>query len=84
MKATYRVDKQGRVLIPSNIRNRLNIHPDSLVTVEAEKGCICIRPTQNSCALCGKSVEGKHHTKLTDEKLICFVCAQSVARAMMK
>lgn len=84
MKETYRVDKQGRVLIPSNIRQRLNIQPDSMVTVESEKGCVCIRLTKESCALCGKNVEGKHHTKLTDGKLICFNCAQSVARAMMK
>ena len=84
MKTTYRVDKQGRVLIPSNIRDKLNIQPDSMVTVEADKGCVCIRLTKISCALCAKNVEGKNHTTLPDGKLICFTCAQTVARAMMK
>ena len=81
MKATYIVDKQGRVLIPSNIRQQLNIHPDSLVTVEKDKNCVCIRLAQDSCSVCGGIIKnGRGLTIGSGEakKSICYDCALKI------
>lgn len=83
-----RVDNQGRVVIPSYIRKRLNMVVGSPVSVEMDdSGEVVVKPQGERCAVCGSSVEGTHHTDVNinnKKKKICFGCAQSIARAMMK
>ena len=84
-KSVHRIDDQGRVVLPSHIRKALNLQSRSAVSVSLDDdGTIRLRAEVARCCICGESVEGKHHTHLSDEKLICFDCAQKVARAMMK
>lgn len=84
-KSTRRLDGQGRVIIPAHIREQMDLHTNSLVElVIKEDGSVLIRPTDETCCLCGASVEGKHHVALTAEKHICSDCATKIAKAMLK
>lgn len=84
MKVNRPLDKMGRIVIPSDFREALNLQPESRVSVEVGKDCLIITAASKLCTVCGKSVEKRHHTEIKDGKYICFDCAQSVARAMMK
>lgn len=88
VKSIRRVDDQGRIIMPSHIRKALNLNQGAVVEVELDDdGTIRMKASAERCAICGESVEGKRFTPLTngqDRKLICYDCAQAVARAMMK
>lgn len=84
-KSTRYLDDQGRIILPSHIRKALNLSSGNVVEVALDDdGTIRIRPTKERCCICGGSVESKHHTHLSKDKLICFDCAQNVAKAMLK
>lgn len=87
-KATRIIDPQGRVILPPHIRKALNLNGGNVVEVRLEDdGSIRIRPTSERCCICGEGVEGKNFTQLTTgpfRKLICYHCAQQVAKAMLK
>ena len=85
-KAT-RMDAQGRVILPPHIRKEMNLNPGQLVNVSLEGGTITIRPDEERCYMCGESGENMHYTEVTighSKKIICYRCAQAIARAMMK
>jgi AbrB family looped-hinge helix DNA binding protein len=87
MKETYRVDKQGRVLIPSNIRQRLNIQPDSEVTVDADKNSVCIRLAQDYCSVCGSNIKGNRKFTIgigENTKMVCHDCALKIVNSINK
>lgn len=84
MKVDRPIDKMGRVVIPSTFREALDLQPESTVSLEVGKDCLIIKVSPKRCTVCEKSVENRHHTEIKDGKYICFDCAQSVARAMMK
>lgn len=84
MKVNRTLDKMGRVIIPSTFREALDLQPESTVSLEVGKDCLIITVASKRCTVCGKGVENRHHTEIKDGKYICFDCAQSVARAMMK
>lgn len=84
MKVSRPLDKMGRIVIPSDFREALNLHPESRVSVEVGKDCLIITADSKRCTVCGKNVENRHHTALDSGKYICFECAQNVAKAMMK
>ncbi len=87
-KSTRYVDNQGRVILPAHIRKALNLGPGKSIEVSLDDdGTIRIVAVRERCSICGESVEGKHHTKVTvgtGEKLFCYNCCQAIARAMMK
>lgn len=89
-KSTRLVDNQGRVIIPNHIRKALNLTPGNLVEVELDDdNNIRIRATQERCAVCGKSVEGKHRAEITaskksDKKFICYECSQKILKNVLK
>ena len=87
-KSTRYVDNLGRIILPAHIRKALNLGTGRCieVTLEADD-TIRIRAIKERCAVCGDAVEGKHHTAVTigkEEKLVCYDCCQTIARAMMK
>ena len=87
-KSTRYVDDLGRIVIPSHIRKALNIGNRSPVTVElADDNSIRIRPTKERCAVCGCCVNEKHHAVVksgTGNRLVCYECAQAIARDMIR
>ena len=84
-KSTRYLDNQGRIVLPNHIRKALNLNSGNVVEVALEDdGTIRIRATDSRCCICGGSVEGKHHVKLTKDKLVCFNCSQEIAKAMMR
>ena len=87
-KSTRLVDPQGRVIIPGHIRKALNIAPGNTVEVELDDdNNIHVRLVQERCAVCGKSVEGKHRAEIkagTTTKHICYECSQKILKSIMK
>ena len=87
-KSTRYIDDQGRIVLPHHIRKALNLASGNVVEVALEDdNTIRIRPSTERCCICGGSVENKHHTQISpapNKKLICFDCAQKVAKAMIK
>lgn len=49
---TKRVDAQGRVLIPSSIRETLDIQPDTEVSVKLDGDTIKINVAETRCCIC--------------------------------
>lgn len=86
-KTIRHLDPQGRINLPGHIRKALNLNTGQPIEVVYEDGTIRMAPAGERCSICGESVEGKHHTDVTigpNEKHICYNCAQSVAKAMMR
>ena len=87
-KSTRFVDNQGRIILPAHIRKALTIGRGHCVTVSLDDdGTIRIKAVPERCCICGDAVDQKHYTEVTvgtDEKIVCFDCAQALARAMMK
>lgn len=76
------VDHQGRIVLPSHIRNTLTLAPGSLVEVTLDDdGTIRIRPTKERCCICGEPVDGKNRAEINaglEKKLVCFKCSQAI------
>ncbi|MBQ9168906.1 MAG: AbrB/MazE/SpoVT family DNA-binding domain-containing protein [Oscillospiraceae bacterium] len=87
-KSTRYMDNQGRIIIPNHIRKALNLAPGNAVSVVLDNdGTIRIRATEERCCICGESVDGKHFTQIAtgaNRKLVCYYCAQQIAREMLK
>lgn len=88
VETVCRVEANGRVVIPSHFRKALNLNNGGIVTIEmGDDGALRVRATHERCSVCGKNIEGKHHTDVSinkSKKHICFDCAQAIARAMMR
>lgn len=89
MTKAYRyVDDQGRVVLPAHIREALNLSKGSVVEVSHENGTqeVRIRPSHERCAVCGLPIEEKPSAQIktgTGNKLVCYKCAQAIARDMI-
>ena len=87
-KSTRFVDNQGRIILPAYIRKALNIGKGHTVTLALDDdGTIRIKAVPERCCICGDAVDQKHYTEVetaNGNKLVCFDCAQNLARAMMK
>lgn len=88
-KATSRVDGQGRIVIPANIRNTLGLKTGSVVTVSLDhQGMIRVEPMyERRCAICGESVEAAHRVPVKigpNEKDVCVACAKVIGRAVQE
>ncbi len=81
MKTTYRIDPQGRIMIPSHIKKELGLTPGAQVAIDIEGRSVRIRKAQEVCFVCGKPV------KKADDKHdmnICPACAKIIAQATEK
>ena len=85
-KATSRVDGQGRIVVPANIRKDLGLKTGSIVTVTLDhQGMIRVEPMcERRCAICGESVEASHRVPVKVgpfEKDVCVRCAKIISQA---
>ena len=81
-----RVDAQGRVLIPSSIRETLEMHPDTEVSVTLDGDTIKINVAEIRCCICSAPVAGKKCLVLRGgrrryEKAVCNSCVAKVKEA---
>lgn len=86
VKATSRVDKQGRIVIPVQIRKELLLDTGSIVTIAMDhQGAIRVEPmNERRCSICGESVEAAHRIPITvgpNVKYVCVHCANAITMA---
>ena len=77
MKATgivRNIDELGRIVIPKELRRKMDLPEGSSVEIFTEDGKICLRKFYKGCHFCGKS-EGVVTFK---EKLICSACLEEL------
>ena len=80
------IDEQGRVLIPSHIRDRLNLRPGDPVEVTETKGgdAILVRRAVDRCIGCGTPLTSGKYAKINEENKLCIRCCETVVEAMTK
>ena len=52
-----KVDKLGRIVIPKNYRDALNLNKNPWVDLSLEDGIITVTPIATICRLCGKTFD---------------------------
>lgn len=83
MKTTSvrRIDRQGRVILPSHIRKALNLQTDSAVTVELTDRGILVTPAEKRCCVCGCGLDGSEYTTIetwNGARMICGCCSAEI------
>lgn len=63
---TRKVDELGRIVLPKEFRNALNVGTCCDMNMEIKDGSIILTPAQHICALCGKVIATKK-IKLCDD-----------------
>ena len=66
------IDKLGRIVLPMNYRQRLNLCGNAKVSISVKGNSIVITPTESTCALCGCS------NNLSKDVQLCFDCIKKV------
>lgn len=77
MKSTgiiRKVDELGRIVIPVELRNKLNINIKDEVEIYVDKSSIVIKKYDPSCIFCGKSKDLNEF----EDKLICDKCLEKI------
>ena len=64
-----KIDYQGRVTLPKQYVDSLQLEPEDEVTVMFDGSSIQIAPTRNYCVFCGKEA-----TEVFQKKPICTEC----------
>ena len=67
---TRRIDELGRIVLPKDYRNALNVGTNCDMNLELKNGMIIITPATNHCCMCGKKVAAEKEIKLCDECII--------------
>ena len=78
MKSTgilRKVDELGRVVIPIELRNKLDIHEKDPLEIYVEGNDIILRKFQPNCIFCGNT---KSLISYKD-KLVCSKCAEKLS-----
>lgn len=57
MKQTYKVEPNGRIMIPIHIRKQLGINASTPVVIDVDAGSIRIRTAETVCFVCGKTAK---------------------------
>ena len=73
MKSTgmiRRVDELGRVVIPKEIRNKLDIQEKDPLEIYVQEDCIILKKYESNCIFCGNTKDLTEYK----EKLICKKC----------
>jgi len=73
MKSTgmiRRVDELGRVVIPKEIRNKLDIQEKDPLEIYVQEDCIILKKYESNCIFCGNTKDLIEYK----EKLICKKC----------
>jgi AbrB family looped-hinge helix DNA binding protein len=51
-----KIDRLGRVVIPSSIRDRFGLSEGTYVELSVREGMIVLMPMQERCPICGRPV----------------------------
>ena len=71
-----KIDKLGRVLIPKNLRTRLDLRVDDPIEVFTEEDAIVLKKYRKRCALCGS----EENLVTFKDKHICRSCIAELSR----
>lgn len=86
-KSRRYVDNQGRVVLPSHIREAMNMVSGSEVSIDlVGETEIRIRPKRERCSVCGESIEGKEYVDVEANgvKHICHKCTLAASQAFIR
>lgn len=64
------IDELGRIVIPKELRNKMDMHEGSAVEIFTEDGKICLRRFYKGCHFCG----GSNSVSEFKDKLVCRAC----------
>ncbi len=70
------IDELGRIVIPKELRNKMDMHEGSEVEIFAEDGKICMRRFYKGCHFCEKN----DPTYEFKGKQICFSCLEEIKK----
>lgn len=73
------VDDLGRVVIPKEIRNTLNLKTKDLLEIYIEGDMIVLKKNENKCVLCS----GTDSLLPYNGKLVCKTCAESLKNMLI-
>ncbi len=71
-----KIDELGRIVIPIEIRNKLDINEKDPIEIYVEMDKIVLRKYEPSCIFCGNT---KGMAKYKD-KLVCHKCIERIER----
>lgn len=71
-----KVDNLGRVVIPQELRNSLNLEGGDEVELWQENGALILRKFVPGCVFCG----GKGHLTTYEGKYICSDCLRNLRK----
>lgn len=77
MKSTgiiRKVDELGRVVIPIELRNKLNIAVKDPIEIYVDNSSIILKKFEETCVFCGSST----NLVTYKEKLLCTKCASKI------
>ena len=81
MKSTgivRKIDELGRVVVPIELRNKLNIQEKDPIEIYTDGNSIVLKKFEPNCIFCNNT---KHLTKYKD-KLICEKCAKKISKLL--
>ena len=71
-----KVDELGRIVIPIELRNKLNILEDDTMDIYIDRNSIVLKKEENTCMFCGST----KNLVSFKEKQICHDCIKNIAR----
>lgn len=74
MEVLKSFDDLGRIVIPAEMRNTLNLDKRAEVRISLDGRTIRIEPCENLCVFCGKAAT----VEVTKSKSICHSCASKI------
>ena len=83
MKSTgiiRKVDELGRIVVPVELRKKLNINIKDEVEIYVERSSIVIKKYDPSCVFCGKTSDLEEF----EDKLICKKCLEKIKKLNVK
>lgn len=72
------VDSMGRVVIPQEMRDKLNITHNTLLDISLKGNKITITKSGVSCAVCGKTGD------IVEGTQVCEDCARDIAEKLAR
>ena len=70
------IDELGRIVIPKELRNKMDMHEGSSVEIFVRDNNICLRRYYEGCHFCG----GSDDVAEFKEKLICRACREGLLK----
>lgn len=74
------IDDLGRVVIPKEIRNTLNLNPKDLMEIYMEGDALILKKAGDKCVFCGTTQEILPY----NDKFVCRMCAEGMRNTLFK